>query len=40
MQHGLEFDLTTGRHLADDKVKLKGYEAKIEGETLCSVLPG
>ena len=28
--HGWEFDLTTGRHLVDDAVRLRGYEVAAE----------
>ncbi|MFE5324246.1 Rieske (2Fe-2S) protein [Paenibacillus sp. NPDC056579] len=30
--HGWEFDLTNGRHLADESVKLRGYEVEVEGD--------
>ncbi|CAG7617187.1 Rieske (2Fe-2S) protein [Paenibacillus allorhizosphaerae] len=32
--HGWEFDLLTGKHMADDKVKLRGYEVLVEGEEI------
>ncbi|MFC4102681.1 Rieske (2Fe-2S) protein [Paenibacillus xanthanilyticus] len=28
--HGWEFDLLTGQHLVDGKVKLRGYEVEVE----------
>ncbi|WP_127579089.1 Rieske (2Fe-2S) protein [Paenibacillus koleovorans] len=28
--HGWEFDLVTGKHLADDSVKLRGYTLEVE----------
>lgn len=32
--HGWEFDLTTGKHLVDSKVKLKGYPVEVDGDDL------
>lgn len=32
--HGWEFDLTTGEHLVDSEVKLKGFPVEVEGEDL------
>ncbi len=29
--HGWEFDLTTGKHLADESVALRGFPAAVEG---------
>ncbi|SFD63791.1 Ferredoxin subunit of nitrite reductase or a ring-hydroxylating dioxygenase [Paenibacillus catalpae] len=28
--HGWEFDLITGQHLVDEKVKLRGYKVEVE----------
>ncbi|MDF2958276.1 MAG: (2Fe-2S)-binding protein [Paenibacillus sp.] len=30
--HGWEFDLTNGKHLVDETVKLRGYEVEVEGD--------
>lgn len=32
--HGWEFDLTTGKHLIDSGVKLKGFPVEVDGEDL------
>lgn len=32
--HGWEFDLLTGKHLVDDKVKLRGYEVSVEDDQI------
>lgn len=32
--HGWEFDLTTGKHLIDSEVKLKGYPVEVDGDSL------
>lgn len=32
--HGWEFDLKTGKHLANQKAKLKEVEVKVEGEEI------
>lgn len=32
--HGWEFDVTTGGHLVDDKVKLRGYPVEVDGDDI------
>lgn len=32
--HGWEFDLTTGKHLVDERVQLKGYAVEVDGDDL------
>jgi len=36
--HGWEFDLKTGRHLVDEKVKLRSYTIEQEGDNLYLLL--
>jgi nitrite reductase (NADH) small subunit len=37
--HGWEFDLTSGKHLADESgVKLRGYEVQVEGDQIYIVI--
>ncbi len=36
--HGWEFDLKTGVHLADESVKLRGYEAVIEEDDVYLIM--
>ncbi|MGC4191032.1 MAG: Rieske 2Fe-2S domain-containing protein [Thermomicrobiales bacterium] len=36
--HGWEFDLRTGRALADPRVRVKRYEVVIEGDTVAVVV--
>lgn len=36
--HGWEFDLLTGQHLVDEKVKLRGYQIEEEGGQLYVIL--
>lgn len=36
--HGWEFDLKTGKHLVDTKVKLRSYEVEQEGEDIYLLL--
>ncbi|MFC4776670.1 Rieske (2Fe-2S) protein [Paenibacillus sp. GCM10023252] len=36
--HGWEFDLLTGQHLVDEKVKLRGYKVEVEDGQIYVVL--
>jgi nitrite reductase (NADH) small subunit len=36
--HGWEFDLLTGKHLADEKVKLRGFEVVVEDGEICVLI--
>jgi len=38
--HGWEFDLRTGRALADDRRRLRRYPVLLEGETICVEISG
>jgi len=36
--HGWEFDLTTGKHLADESVSMRGFPVEVDGKEIYVLL--